>query len=112
MIKTKNLNLPKPLNLSILESLLSQKALDSLIYTYANKSRKERRIILPTQMCLKKCLIHYLVNKYHGDFKKALELLRDKEGILAWKGLHIGNLKRMYFQRCKEIEKEQREENE
>jgi hypothetical protein len=35
-----------------------------------------------------------------------LELLRDQDGILAWKGLHIGNLKRMYFQREKEIMKE------
>jgi len=37
-----------------------------------------------------------------------MELLRDEEGILASKGLHLTNIKRMYLQRCKEIEREER----
>jgi len=102
----KNLNLPRGLNLSILAEVIPEEELEFLIKELSGKSRKERRVIFPSRTCLRKCLIHHLVNKHDKNFKKVLELLRDQDGILAWKGLHIGNLKRMYFQRCKEIERE------
>jgi len=101
-----NLNLPRGLNLDILADVLPEEELEFMIKELSGKSRKERRVIFPSRTCLRKCLIHYLVNKHNGNFRKVLELLRDEEGILAWKGLHIGNLKRMYFQRKKEILKE------
>ncbi len=102
----KNLNLPRGLNLSILADVLPEEELEFLIKERASMKRKDRRIIFPSRTCLRKCLIHHLVEKHNGNFRKVLELLRDEEGILAWKGLHIGNLKRMYFQRKKEILKE------
>lgn len=107
----RKLSLPKGLNLHILAEVIPEEELEFMVKELSGKSRRERRVIFPSRTCLRKCLIHFLVNKHDGDFKKVLELLRDQEGILAWKGLHIGNLKRMYFQRCKEIEKENLKEN-
>lgn len=106
MIKIKNLRLPRGLNLSILESLLSEDALESLIKEYAGKPRTERRIILPSRTCLRKCLVHYLVEKHDGDFSAVLDVLRGEENVLAKRGLHIGNIKRLYGQRKREIENE------
>jgi len=107
MILTK-LNLPRGLNLHILQEVIPAEKLEALMKERSGMSRRDRRVIFPSRNCLRKCLIHFYVEKHNGDFKKVLELLRDEEGILAWKGLHLTNIKRMYLQRCKEIEKEER----
>lgn len=104
----KQLNLPKGLNLHILQEVIPAEKLEAMVKERANMPRKDRRVIFPSRNCLRKCLIHFLVNKYNRDFKKVMELLRDEEGILASKGLHLTNIKRMYLQRCKEIEREER----
>jgi len=106
MIKIKDLNLPRPLNISVLEPLLSEDVLDSLIKEYAGKSRKERRIIFPSQSCLRKCLVFYLVEKHDGDFDAVLDILRGEEKVLGNALLHKGNIKKLYEQRVKEIENE------
>lgn len=100
-----NLSLPKGLNLDILKPLLPAEELEFLINERAGKSRKERRIIFPSRMCLRKCLIYFLVNKYNGDFGKVMDVLRNEER-LSEKSLHLTNIKRLYFQRKKEIERE------
>ena len=101
-----NLSLPKGLNLDILKPLLPAEELEFLINERAGKSRKERRIIFPSRMCLRKCLIYFLVNKYNGDFSQVMDVLRNEEGVLSDKGLHITNIKRLYAQRKKEIQNE------
>lgn len=102
-----NLNLPKGLNLHILKSIIPTEELEFLIKEMAGKSRKERRLIFPSQMCLKKCLVHFLVEKYDGDFKAVMNALKDKkDGTLAFSGIHITNIKGMYERRKKEILKE------
>ena len=102
----KNLNLPRGLNLDVLAEVIPEEELAFMIKERAGMSRKDRRIIFPSQTCLRKCLIHHLVEKHNGDFKAVMNALKDQDGNLYLKGLHIGNLKRMYFQRKKEIMKE------
>ena len=85
MIKIKNLCLLRGLNLAVLESLLSEEELESLVYEYAGKPRTERRIILPSRTCLRKCLVYYITEKHEGDFSAVLDALRGEEGVLAWK---------------------------
>lgn len=105
-MKIKDLQLPRGLNLAVLESLLSEEELESLIDKYALKSRKERKVILPSQSCLRKCMIYHLVEKHKGDFSKVMRILREEEGILVSHGSYITNIKRLYNQRKKEIANE------
>ena len=106
MIKLKNLRLPQGLNLAVLESLLPEEKLGKLVYEYAKKSRKERRIILPSTTCLRKCLVWYLVEKHKGDFDAVLDILKGEEKFLGNALLHRGNIKKLYEQRKREIENE------
>lgn len=99
-------NLPRGLNLSILAEVIPEEELEFMIKERAGMSRRDRRIVFPSQKCLRKCLIHFLVNKHNRDFKKVMNILKDKDENLYLKGLHLTNLKRMYFQREKEIMKE------
>lgn len=101
-----NLSLPKGLNLHILKPILPAEELEFMIKERAGMSRKDRRIVFPSQKCIRKCLIYYLVEKQNGDFKKVMDSLKDKDENLYLKGLHLTNIKRMYFQRKKEILKE------
>lgn len=100
------LSLPQGLNLRVLKSVVPEEELEFLIKIMSGKSRKERRIIFPSRRCLRKCLIYYLVEKYDGDFSQVMDVLRNEEGVLSEKGLHITNIKRLYAQRKKEIMKE------
>lgn len=106
MAKFKDLQLPKRLNLDILAELLPKKVLESLIYKFAGKPLEERRIILPSESCIRKCMIYHLVEKYKGDFSKVMNALRSDEKVLARKGHYISNIKRLYETRKKEILKE------
>lgn len=109
MAKFKDLQLPKRLNLDILAELLSKKTFESLVYKFAGKSLEERRIILPSKSCIRKCKIYHLVEECGGDFSKVMNTLRSDEKVLAKKGHYIGNIKRLYETRKREIAKEKEE---
>ena len=108
MAKLKDLNLPRKLNLDILAHLLSEKTFESLIYKFADKSLEERRITLPSESCIRKCMIYHLVEKYKGDFSNVMNALRSDEKVLASKSHYVSNIKRLYETRKKEIENEQK----
>lgn len=75
------------------------------------KSRTERRIILPSKVCLKKCLCHHYGSKLaNGEMnwdkiikaiKKRFELLKETDLV------NRKQIKKLYFQRQKEIAKEE-----
>lgn len=100
------MNFPKGLNLDFLLNFLSEEELMVVIKRMASEPRKNRKVILPSQSCIRKCSIYYLVEKHKGDFDAVMEILRGKEKVLAKKGLHIGNIKRLYDQRKREIKNE------
>ena len=106
MAKYRGLQLPQKLNLDILAELLPKRVFESLIYKFADKSLEERRITLPSELCLRKYMIYRLVEKFKGDFSKVMNALRDDEKVLASKGHFITNIKRLYETRKKEILKE------
>ena len=106
MARFKDLNLPQGFNLDILAEILPAKALESLVYKFASKSLEERRITLPSESCLRKCTIYYLVEKYKGNFSKVMEALRSDERVLASRGHYVSNIKRFYKTRLKEIKNE------
>ena len=105
-MRLKDWNLPKGLNVDFLLNFLSEKKLLKVIENYADRPRKERKIILPSRSCLRKCLVYYLAEKFNGDFDIVIDIMRGKEKILARKGLYKGNIKRLYENRKREIENE------
>lgn len=52
------LNYPKGLGLEILSEFLTEDQLVELITRYKDKPRKQRRIILPSRWCVRKCFFH------------------------------------------------------
>lgn len=108
MIKIKDLPLPRGLNLDVLRRFLSEEELERLLLEYANKPRTKRRIVLPSRSCLRKCLVYSLAVKHKGDFSAVIEELRGEATVLAGHGHYIGNIKRLYEQRKREIVAEKR----
>lgn len=105
-MKYEDLNFPKRSNLEILAPLLSDSQMMELIATHAKRSYEERKIILPSESCLRKCIAYYLVKKHKGDFSVVMEALKKDENVLAKDGHFITNIKRLYAQREKEIKRE------
>lgn len=107
MMKLRTLRLPKGLNIEFLLRFMSEEELMVVIADMADKPRSERKVVLPSRSCMRKCLIFYLGEKYHQDFRKVMDVLRDNGSVLASHGHYISNVKRLYQQRKKEIENEQ-----
>ena len=106
MMKLRDLQLPKGLNVDFLLRFLSEEELMAVIGDMADKPREQRKIILPSRSCMRKCLIYYLVEKHKGDFSKVMDVLRDNGSVLASHGHYISNIKRLYKQRKREIKNE------
>lgn len=98
----KELSFPRAMNLHLLECL-GEEALKQLIIANSRKSRLDRRIVLPSQKCLKKVLFHRLYIKHQGDLDKITIELRN--GFKTLKELNISRKKveMFYKQRQKEI---------
>jgi len=108
-MRLKDLNLPKGLNLNFLLNFLSEEELMAVIKDYADKPRRERKVILSSWSCLRKCLVYFLVEKYKVDFDAVIDIMRGEEKILGNALLHKGNIKKLYEQRKKEILREKDE---
>jgi len=106
MMKLRDLQLPKGLNLDLLLNVLLEDELLVLIEDFADKPRSERKVILPSRSCIRKCLVFYLVEKHKGDFSKVMQVLKDNGSPLASHGHYITNVKRLYRTRCAEIKRE------
>ena len=102
-MKLKEWNLPRGLNLNFLLNFISEKKLLEIIENMADKPRKDRRVIFPSRSCLFKCNVHFLVEKFNGDYDAVLDILRGKEKVMAEKGLYKGNIRKLYEQRKQEL---------
>ena len=105
-MKLRELQLPKASNVDFLLRFLSERKLMAVIGEMADKPAEQRRIILPSRSCMRKCLIYFLVKKHKGNFSKVLDVLRDNGSVLALDGHYINNIKRLYKQKEKELESE------
>lgn len=77
------------------------------------KSRTERRIILPSKVCLKKCLCHHYGSKLANgemNWDKITKAIKDKFGLLKETDLvNRKQIKKQFLQREKEIIKERQQ---
>lgn len=104
-----DLNWPKGLNLDLLARILPHDELMIFVLVNASKDRKRRRIILPSQRCVKKVVAHYFGTRVsHGimSWNEVMRLLKGKHKYLLEAGLTMKELKRLYEKRCSEIDKE------
>jgi hypothetical protein len=104
------LNWPKALNLDLIKGLISRDDFLNLVLKNLGKDRKERRIVLPSKACLKKCIaFHFgeLVAKGEMEWPQVIEELKKGTGkSIKGLGLFRAELKRLHQQRAKEISKE------
>lgn len=108
-IKFSDLSFPKGLNLEILSELLTEDSLQMLIALSAKKDRKSRRIILPSQRCLKKVFCHYIWEKIDsGDptWKQWKRAIKDEFGLLKNLDFTKWDCKKLWEVRKIEIERE------
>lgn len=103
------LNWPKGLNLDLLARIMPHDELMVFVLVNATKDRKARRIVLPSQRCIKKVVAHYFGTRVsHGimSWDDVMRLLKHKDKYLLEAGLTMKELKRLYERRCIEIDKE------
>ncbi len=108
-MKFSDLNFPKGLNLELLEEILPEKKLMELIIANCEKERVARRIILTSKKCLRKIVFHYYgkkVSEGKMTWNQAMKKLREGFDSLKDLGLERKVVKRLFFQREKEIIKE------
>ena len=108
-MRISQLNFPKGLNLELLKKDLSEKKLMDLIIENCEKDREARRIILPSKKCLRKIVFHYYgkkVSEGKMTWNQAMKKLRDGFDSLKDLGLERKVVRRLFFQREKEIAKE------
>lgn len=97
---------PQGLNLHLLSGILDDDQMMKLVLQNENKERTARRIILPSRKLLRKCVIYHYVRRHKGNFD---EVMRELKGDFKSQNEALLNRKKiikLYEQRCKEIEKE------
>lgn len=113
MIRLNDLNLPKGLNIGLLKSVLPEKKLVKLILENWEEPRTERRIILPSKACLKKCLCYYYGTKLANgemNWNKIMNEIKNKFGILKETNfVDRKQVKKLFHQREREILRELRD---
>lgn len=105
-MRLSDLIFPKALNLHILYPLTDEGQMMKLIKKYEDKTRKERRIILPSRKLLRKCIIYYYAIKHKEDFEKVLKELKGDFKTPEEIGFRKDKIIELYQQRKKEIEDE------
>jgi hypothetical protein len=107
-ISFSKLSFPKGLNLELLKPFLTEQKLSKLISLSAKKGRGERRIVLPSSVCLRKVVAHYFWTQILAGkvtwprLKKELR----KTGSLRILKFTKSEIRRLWLQREKEIERE------
>jgi hypothetical protein len=108
-IAFKKLNFPAGLNLDLLKRVLSEEKLRTLIALSAKKNRVERRIVLPSDRCLRKAIAYYAWTEILAGKITWSRLKRElrETGSLRSLKLTKTEMHRLWKQREKEIKKEQ-----
>lgn len=86
----KKLGFPKGLNLGLLRSLLTEEKLRKLIALSAKKSRVRRRIVLPSDACLRKVIAHYIWKQILAGKTTWPKLKKDLKKTRSLKALRLG----------------------
>ena len=110
-INFSDLSFPKGLNLDILSELLTEESLQMLIALSAKKDRKSRRIILPSQRCLKKVFCHYIWEKIDSGettWKQWKEAIKNELVLLKNLNFTKWDCKKLHEARKIEIERERK----
>ncbi len=111
-MRISELNFPTAMNINLLTEILPEKKFLELIINNLDKDRKQRRVMLPSKSCLKK-VICYHYGKRVADGKmswpQAMKKLREGYDSLKELGLEREAVKRLFFQRQKEILRELRD---
>ena len=105
-IDFKKLSWPANTNMDLLAKALTERELIKLLKFFSNRSEKDRIIRLPRKAIIVKCLIFAYMEQVSAgkmDEKEALSELRLKLGYLCPEKKEI---KRLYYQRKKEILRE------
>jgi len=100
---------PEGLGLDILKEYLSDKEMEKLISDYSMLPRRQRRIILPSRICVRKIYLHFVFNQIQSGGVKWSELrkeIRDSFGTLGFARTTFWQIKQAWFQREREIAKE------
>lgn len=105
------LKFPRGLNLNLLQNVLPEKKFREFIVKYSRKDRKSRRIMLPSSKTIKKVYSHYIWGKIKAGettWEKVKKDFQRNFGSLRSINISKENVKRLYLQREKEIEKERK----
>lgn len=103
------LNWPRGLNLSALD-FLPEEELKILILKNLEKSRLERRIVLPSAKCFKKVICFFYgneVEKGKMGWDEAMVKIKGNSKTLKELNLSRRKVRQLYLSRKKEIENEQ-----
>ena len=112
-MKISELNFPKAMNIDLLAEILPERKLMDLILNNCSKERKTRRIMLPSKSCLKKIVFYYYGKKVADGkmtWPQAMKKLREGFDTLKEAGLEREAVKRLFFQRQREISRELRDQ--
>ena len=105
-MKFSDLIFPKALNLHLLSEILDDGQMMGLILNNEDKTRKERRIILPSRKLIRKCIIYYLAVKHKENFDEVLKELKGNFKSPEEAGLRKDKIVESYRQRKREIANE------
>lgn len=105
-IEFKDLSFPEGLNLQLLSQFLPEQKLREIIIDNCRKTRVERRIVLPSQKCLKKILCYYLCVKHQENFDLVMADMKDGFRTLKEIGIDRKMVRQLFEQRKSEIKNE------
>lgn len=106
-MKFSDLIFPKAMNLHLLSEILDEDQMLNLILENEGKTRKERRIILPSRKLIRKCIIYFLAMKHKENFAEVLKELKGDLELPEEAGLRKDKIIELYQSRKKEIKNEQ-----
>lgn len=103
------MNYPRGLGLDIISEFLNDVQMEELIDRYRNVPRKQRRIILPSGVCIRKVYLHALYKKVLSRKLKWKTIKKNFQ--MAFGTMELARTKRnvvrdCYNQRQKEIQRE------
>lgn len=105
-IKFNDLIFPKAMNLHLLSEILDDGQMMDLIKKHEGKTRKERRIVLPSRKLIRKCIIYYYAIKHKENFEEVLKILKGDFKTLEEADLRKDKIVELYENRKREIENE------
>ena len=103
------MSFPSGLGLQILKEYLNDRQMEKLIADYSALPRKQRRIILPSRICVRKVYLHYLyqlIKSGEVSWKELRKEIRSAFGTLGFARTTFWQVKMAYMQRQREIAKE------